>query len=418
MSLINNMLKDLEKRKTTAPAPTFIHLTHPHPATPPFSFLKLSQSKHFLVGLIILVTFVSCLTFYLSRPKAAFTIPPLTTPLTPSVDREQSVDAVWLEPVAITGMTMQVKDNITELSLFLSHPALYRLNSDNMSNKLALIIEHAELRAPLPPAAFLNTAIQQLTTKSVRGDTQLNLTLHPGAIIKYVNLNTDQKNAELVIAVQAEPAAVTHRETNLGMVKTPAMQTLLLEQYQNALKAAESGRYPYAIQSLTALLQSDPEYNDARVSLTALLLDQGKLAKANTIVDDGLQLHPGYTPFVELKARILTAEGRLKAAIALLQTAAPSLTDNPEYHGLMAALYARSEHDQEAVHIYQQLLELDPHNGNWWFGLGVSQDKLDRPRDAIEAFSKAIAEGHLNQDAIGYLQKRLHSLQGDNDAEA
>ncbi len=418
MSLINNMLKDLEKRKSPHHMVPLTILINEKPSYGYFLFKHIYKLSGIIFGIVAAAILITATVKYMHQPKQKLSIPThLPAVQSKALEPSSTIDTSLLSPVLITGVTLQVKDNITELTFLLNHAALYRLNTDDMNNKLNLVLEHAELQSTLPLTTYLNTAIQQLTTKKVRGDTQFDITLYPGAAIKYVNLNTDEKNPELVVAIEYQTSANHVKNGFVSIpIKTQAMNSLLLEQYQVALKAAESGNYSYAINSLAELLKTDPNHKDARVSLTALLLDQGQPTRANKIIEEGLTANPTYTPFIELKARILTTQGRVKAAIALLQNTAPQLSDNPDYHAFIAALYTRSNHDQLAIKIYQQLLDLNPHNGNWWFGLGVSLDKLNQRQGAVEAFNKAITEGHLNADSLAYLQKRLHVLQGDTDA--
>jgi len=416
MSLINNMLKDLEKRKNQPQPVPFITIANAKPR-----IAITLRKEHWIVILAftcVLLSLLGALFIYKHWRK---TPSPLTFLPTQSYNNKPAsiaqTDRSWLEPAVITGITLQVKDNITELSLLLNHAALYRLSADDLHNQITLTIEHANLQAALPLTTYLNTAIRQLTSSSHNSDTVLHLTLHPDATIKYVNLNADDKNPELVVAIEYRSMNSHHINSMIPtQIKAPAMQSLLREQYQTALKAAEKGEFTFAITSLSALIKTDPHYKEARASLVALLLDQGHYHRAERIIEEGLKTDAGYTPFIELKARILTATGKIKAAIALLQNAAPPMTDNPEYHAFLAALYARTDNDRLAVNIYRHLLALNAHNGNWWFGLGVSLDKLEQRQAAVDAFTKAMSEGHLNLASISYLQKRLHSLQGDNDA--
>jgi len=63
------------------------------------------------------------------------------------------------------------------------------------------------------------------------------------------------------------------------------------------------------------------------------------------------------------------------------------------------------------IKIYKNLLALDPHHGSWWFGLGVSLDKLGKKNEAISAYTQALHEGQLAVASLDYLQKRIRTLQ-------
>ena len=409
MSLINDMLKNLETRKAPAHEKPYVPLVTTEKTT-----TILSHKKIMLPSLLALML-TSILVMTVSNHKEKTVVPNLSNIVqSPKLSETPTaqVDDSWTKPVSITGITLQLKDNITEVSFLLNHVALYRLTSDSFRNQISIIIDHAELQSELPNLNFLTTAIQRINTEQIKGDTKFTFTLYPESIIKYVNISSDSKNPELVIAIEnrSKPIPAQTAQAN-KIVKTPAIQTLLAERYQSALSLAETGDYRTAIKNLSSLVKVDPEYSDARVSLAALLLDQGNRVKAASIVNDGLNISPSYPPLIELKARLLSMDGKVKQAINLLQSTLPPMDENPEYHALIAALYARNNNDRLAVKIYQELLATNAHNGNWWFGLGVSLDRLGRAPEALNAFSKAAAEGHLNTESVAYLHQRLESLQ-------
>jgi tetratricopeptide (TPR) repeat protein len=409
MSLIINMLKDLDKRETEKPIQPYIGGMNEK--TDIFAWFSAKQDW-LLGGILCLVFVIGTTLFFIHKHKTNLLALPSTNNLaSPSVNpTPDAVNATWLKPASINGITLQVKDNITELTFSLDHAALYRLVSNNIENQLVLSIDHAQLQAELPAINFLNNAIQHISSQQVHGDTNITLTLVPGAELKYVNLSNEDKNPELVLAIEYQTNNANTTSDTTKAVKTTATQSVILQQYQVALNAAASGNYSTAITQLSDLLKFAPNYNDARVSLAALLLDQNDKLSAEKIVNAGLQLTPGYAPLVELKARMLTSEGQIKTALTLLQTAPPSIEENPDYYALIAALYEQSNNDNLAISLYRQLLTINPQQGNWWFGLGVSLDKERQLTDAKNAYTKAIALGHLSTDSLTYLQRRLHEL--------
>lgn len=406
MSLINNMLKELEKREGGPPEVTYIPFVQAHTESDFFH----SRGKVFFTITAILAVILLTTTLYFNK-KNKLLIQPLPAEqrqITPPATDESA----WLKPAAITGITLQVKDNITEITFLLNHPVLYRLVTDGMHNQLSIIIEHAELQSELPPVNYLNTALQRINAQYIKGDTKFVLTTTSHSRIKYINLNNSDANPELVVAIESQaPEHNTDITQSSKAIKVPAMQNLLLQQYQAALLDAEGGHYQSAIQHLTSLLKIDAGFKDARASLTALLIDQGNQLKAKQIVDAGLNESPNHIPFIELKARILAAEGKPKQALTLLQTASPRLEENPDYHAFVAAMYEQNNNYTLAAALYRQLLALNNSNSSWWFGLGVSLDKLGKKQAAIQAYNKATAEGHLNADSLAYLQNRLQLLQ-------
>ena len=237
MSLINNMLKDLEKREAVHSNIPNIFLTGNKPSTHPISIKKIMAGSA-LFSLIIL----SYLFILLTKSADSTLAKPLvqSTSLTKSAPHFSSSEMSWLKPALITGMSVQVKDNITEITFLLDHPALYHIESDNISGNLSVTLENAQLVAALPTLNYLNSAIEQLSTSAQNGDTIVHFRLFPGSNIKYVNLNTTEKNPELVIAVEYQPTLEQYKTKLPGnRIKTPAIQSILTEQYQSALSEAD-----------------------------------------------------------------------------------------------------------------------------------------------------------------------------------
>lgn len=407
MSLINNMLKDLEKRENNPQVVAYV----PN--------ISLAQKKPFYkkykavwIGLLLALTLLGLIAVMLRHPSISN--PSVTLPEQPHslATPEVKPDDSWLQPASVTGISLQVKDKHTEISFLLNHPTLYRLTSNNR-HELSLFIDNAQLQAALPVINEVNSALQGISSQTTDSHIKIKLVLNPGADIQSIRLSDDAKNPALVIALDYHPEN-DHLITNLAakVVKTPAMRSLLLQHYKNALDYAEKGDYASAIKKLSDLLIADPMYQEARVSLIALLIDQGDPAKAKKWVSEGLRLNPDYAPFTELKARILVNEGKLEEALSLLQSATPNMRENPDYHAFIAALYERTNNDLLAVKLYKQLLSINASNANWWFGLGISLDKLGEVNAAIGAYSRALAEGHVSADAITYIKTRMRTLEG------
>jgi MSHA biogenesis protein MshN len=272
------------------------------------------------------------------------------------------------------------------------------------------------MQSDLPTLIGADIPITQIAAASVNGNLKFNISLKPGAFLRSANLNKESKNPELIISIASPQLPPEEIIKATSSIKSPAMQTIITDQYQNAVRLAESGNKQAAIEKLTKLLEFYPDYNDARVALAAIILETGNAILARKVIDDGLAVAPDYLPLIELKARLLTSEGKTKEALMVLQSEQPLITDAPQYHALIAALYNRENNFVLAAEIYKKLVMINPHEGSWWFGLGVSQDKLGHKQDAAYAYTKAATEGRLNAQAIAFLHTRLQLLQDVNHA--
>lgn len=405
MSLINNMLKDLEQREGTHAKVAYIPLPRP-----PKKRILLLKSLKIATVIIMFLSGALLLSNVIFKHKTIPLQPFINHPIQPSTQILKTIDTTWKNTSNITGITLQNKDNLTEVTFLLNRSALYRLDSDEMQNQLIIYVDRSVLKSEIPHLAYMNTAINNITAQQVKDDTRFTLSFAPGATLKYVNMNTVNGNPELVVAVRAATAIEQPSATTDQNVKSPAMQNVLAQQYQTALLNAETGHYQLAIQNLYALLKMDVEYKDARVSLAALLIDQDKIADAQKLIKQGLLQTPDFTPYIELKARIYALQGKYKLALHTLQNASPNLEENPEYHAFIAAMYERNNQFALAATLYKRLLANNANNSRWWFGLGVSLDKQGLQKDALDAYKRAGAMGHLSGESQTYLQTRLRQL--------
>jgi MSHA biogenesis protein MshN len=182
-------------------------------------------------------------------------------------------------------------------------------------------------------------------------------------------------------------------------------------EFRRAVNLVNQGRIAEGMEAFRAALQIDPAYETARQTLVALLLEAKRVDEAASVLQEGLALNPSNTTFAMLLARAMVERNDIAGGLALLQKYAPAAGTNAEYHGFMAALYQRLGRHRDAVQEYQIALQLTPAVGTWWIGLGISQQALDRPKDALDAYKRGKATGTLGPELSAYADQRLRALQ-------
>lgn len=99
------------------------------------------------------------------------------------------------------------------------------------------------------------------------------------------------------------------------------------------------------------------------------------------------------------------------AAVRLLETDAPAVDTDPEYHGLLAAAYQRLDRHAEAAREYEALLLAQPDEAHWWAGLGLSRDALGDVPAALRAYMHARQIGRLEPSVMQHIESRAAALQ-------
>jgi MSHA biogenesis protein MshN len=182
-------------------------------------------------------------------------------------------------------------------------------------------------------------------------------------------------------------------------------------EFRRAVYLINQGRIAEGMDSFRGALRIDPGHEAARQTLVALLLESKRVDEAAGVLREGLAFNAENTGFAMLLARILVERNDVPAALSLLQRHAVPPDRNPDFHAFAAALYQRLERHQEAIEQYQAALRLAPSGSVWWVGLGISFQAVDRPRDALEAFTRAKSAGNLAPNLLAFVDQRLRQLQ-------
>lgn len=182
-------------------------------------------------------------------------------------------------------------------------------------------------------------------------------------------------------------------------------------QLAEAVRALSAGEPSTAEAALREALSLDPRLHSAREQLTGLLVGQARLVEAQDTIEQGLALEPARLAFRRLAARIDLIRGAPAAAVQRLESAAPAVHADPEYHGLLAAAYQRLDRHAEASFIYQRLTQLHPREAHWWAGYGLSRDALGDAAGALAAYGRARQLGALEPAVRAHLEQRYAALQ-------
>jgi tetratricopeptide (TPR) repeat protein len=427
MSLINQMLKDLEKRARNCISDEAILSGLYSTASIQH---KNNIKKYWLIAGLV---FIGLICFFIVihkkilyshvQPKIIYRPNALVQSFVPAARTLHNtfIPTLHMTPAILTGITLQLQKETTFLRLLMSQNALYRI-SQNLKKQLIIVIENARLVTSLPPIDTLNSAIKtiQMINRS-NGDLEIILLLQSGAELTHLELNETGKLPELQIDLSYNELAhsVTTKHDLQNEVTEEKIDSIiklrtdisLADQYQEALHYSTQGRTHEAVILLTKLLVKEPAFSPARESLASLLLAQGNVIKAQQIIAAGLQQRPFYPPYIQLKAKMLVDKGKINQALNLLQIAAPPLKADPGYHGFIAALYQRQGQPVLAEQLYEQLLALQPNNATWWIGLAIALESMDKHTLAIEAYLKAKSSDNLSPELKAYAEVRVRKLQ-------
>lgn len=178
--------------------------------------------------------------------------------------------------------------------------------------------------------------------------------------------------------------------------------------YADAWRLQRSGQVAEAITQLGRLLQSDPGHAQGRELQARLLARSGRSAQAIAVLREGLLAVPGQPAWVELLARLHDGMGQREQAIAVLST--QGAADNGKHQALLGALATQDGRYGDAAQAYRRLLALDGGQSRWWLGLAVALDNAGDAIAARGAYQGALDAGNLEQNAELFVRQRLAAL--------
>ncbi|HQS56910.1 MAG: hypothetical protein B7Y56_01930 [Gallionellales bacterium 35-53-114] len=230
-----------------------------------------------------------------------------------------------------------------------------------------------------------------------------------------------QENAALPptqsIQTEAKPAPAETSRLVLppaGGVSKQATQISLQQQAENEFRKAyalmQQGQSTDAISGYETALQLDAGHILARQTLVRLLLDQKRHADAERVLQQGLQHDPKQHAFALLLARIQVSRNELDQALATMQKSLPYAGKQADYQAFIAALLQRKNSHKEAIFHFEHALQLNPKSGVWLMGMGISLRAEQRTDEARNAFNRALESNSLNAELQSFVKQQLKEL--------
>lgn len=178
--------------------------------------------------------------------------------------------------------------------------------------------------------------------------------------------------------------------------------------YAEAWQLQQKGRTELAMEKLRQAVQAQPELVRARELLVRLLLRAGQPQAAEIELMRGLELQPHQPELVELMARLLTDQGRGQQALEFLQ--ARMQPDRLAHQVLFAVIAARAGQHGAAVEAYRHAIEIDPRDPRWPLGLAIALENSGQPASARAAYIQALGLEGLDAASRAFALERLQQL--------
>lgn len=373
MSLVNNMLRDLDQRRNESGASGgAVKLM---PAREYISEGRQGLLPYFLIGLALLCV---ALIFYWYTVNQANT--------------EQQLD------IQVLSQTSNQLGDAEQLIQELEESIL--LSEEAFESEQAI-----DESVPAPSAPSLAELVESRVEPAMNAP--------PGE-----NLPTDNAAlpAQAVVVVEplvleADPSLVRGGPVE-SVKEAPNFSNEQLDTIavQDALRQISDGQTEEANATLEQFISNNRYAHQSRETYAKLLMSRGNLQDANALIDAGLGLAPNHAGFKKVKARLLMSVGEIGDAVNILITRAPDMAGDSEYHDLLASAQLSSRDFAGAVISYRGLVQHDQSQGKWWYGFAAAHDQLGNSAEARQAYTRAIQYSNLSANLRRRSQERLGAL--------
>lgn len=393
MSLINQMLKDLELRgagSTDAEKIIISRLdpvTKPHPS--PLTSNKLSTSFLKISGLMVLLAGGTYL-WVQSAPAQSH-----NADLSNKVFLSQSAinSEIALPAKKSEGNTLvnAVTDNPVSTTLFevsLKHNPIAAPAFANKPDKNIVV-------ANVIPAELAYESKSTKPTESAK----------PNATIESVS---NQIAPERFVATTKSPAHSVSNNTSIGKQISPDQKSGNF--YRQALANLQQGRVAEAQSNLAQALEANPANQVARQTLAGLLLDNNRNDEARAILAAGLAIAPEQSNFRIALARLQVEVGDKPGALNTLEQGLAYANNNAEYQSFLATMLQRANRHEEAISHYNTSLSLNSGAANSLVGLGISLQAVGRLENAQQAFTRAQSMTTLSPELSQFIDQQLKQI--------
>jgi len=298
MSLINQMLQDLEvRRATSGPNSGLPNEVRPLPAAPP------SRAPLIVGAGVLLIALAGGFAWqmgFLPIAENLPTVPPAATP--PPL------------PAAVVASGLPTPQEAAMQAGESSAPSVASSENDDGRLRLTTSLRFLPERTPSP--AFQPT---QLSPKATGSPTAaLPAKSDPAAGAAVLPVSHEVKAAGPVLIEKSAPSGSPQERAD--------------GEYRKALAALNAGRSSEALDGLRAALKQDGMHVASRQLLFKLLVENKHLDDAAELLQDGLQAQPGQISWAMSLGRLQVDRGDLPGAWKTLQRSLPAAGGSADYH--------------------------------------------------------------------------------------
>lgn len=383
MSVINQMLKDLDKRQESGVVSG--------QSVVPNSAVSKSPLIPIIITVLVTLTLVAVAFLYFENQEL-----------------KQKSQLIVEKPVMIGKAEVKT----AETQKIATQPAKSKqleLSSNESEKSIALGINSADTEK----VVLLENHTQPNTIHTAQQEkvpAQLVAASATSSLGKVVQSNIKRKVNEVSTTNQLVQQKVEQsKQTSLSISRkklSPA--ELAAKKMTQAEQAMLNKNIELAEQYFEEILIISPTHASARKQLAALLYGRQSIQEAINILSQGIHITPNNSELRLMLARVYSEKGFNQQALNTLTPLADTL--DVAYQSAIATSAQSLSAHQEAINAFSHLVNLQQGQSRWYLGLAVSYDRLGQYPQAVDAYQQAILIGNLSESALSFAKQRTLEL--------
>jgi MSHA biogenesis protein MshN len=392
MSVINQMLKDLEQRSPESNART-VQPGH----------VESTYSSKIIVLITSISVFAVCfISFYVwhlvsenKALKAEKENSQLSQLVTNQVNKARELEInenrTYTAPMTIEENQQTKKPNNKQRNLPVIAAKKISISAPIDLDKTVLDNRSEDDFQRIAAKTVINNSSSRVTpAKKMVADTHS----HSGSVSKHSH--------DIVALVKTKTNKMSVSRRQLSADELAAQKLALAEK---ALAAKQIDKAEKLLEEVVIIKPSDSQ---TRKKLAALWFGRQAYQDAINLLSQGIALNGKDSSLRQMKARIHLKQGQITTALNTLKPLA-QLKDE-QYQIMLANTAQQAQQNNVAIESYKILIAIQPDAGRWYLGLAVLYDKSSQFNVASVAYKQALTKNDLSVASVNFIQQRIQAI--------
>lgn len=175
-----------------------------------------------------------------------------------------------------------------------------------------------------------------------------------------------------------------------------------------ASKSLDRSDFKSAIKEFYTVLKYQPNDEESRKKLAALLYGKRNVKEAASVLQQGIKLDHDSVSLRLALASLLQKEEQSEAALSVLEYV--PVEASIDYLATRGGLAQKLKFIDLAEESYQTLVVKAPENGRWWLGLAIAYERKAQTKEAYKTYKIALMTPGLSRSSQAFVRDRIKLL--------